>query len=154
MALGLAPEQLLAGKLLAAWSVLALAIAGTLGIPIALHALGGLEAGVVVAGYAGLLLLALSYAAVGLLASSLSQSAIAAYLLGLLGCLSLWLADKIGALVPPGVGRAVAALGSDHHFQNIAKGVLDPLDLAFYPALVLGALALAALRLRLLRWPQ
>jgi len=93
-----------------------------------------------VGGYLGLLLVAAALAAIGLATSTWTRNQIVAFILGLLVCLALWLADKVTLFVPGAVGRVLEYLSVDFHFRNIARGVIDSRDLLYY--LSLGAVAL------------
>jgi ABC-2 type transport system permease protein len=77
---------------------------------------------------------------VGLATSTWTRNQIVAFILALLFCLGLWLADKVTLFVPEAVGRVLEYLSVDFHFQNIARGVVDSRDLLYY--LSVGAVAL------------
>ncbi len=81
--------EIVLGKFLAAWTLLAAALAPTLLYLITLEAIGSPDAGPVVTGYLGLLLMGGVYIAVGVFASSLTENQIVAFIIGFLIMLKL-----------------------------------------------------------------
>ena len=148
LGLPLTPEQLVFGKILGSWILLATAFVGALGIPASLHGLGGIEPSVLAGAAVGWSALAAAFCAVGVFASTIARSQAAAYLVGLLACLGLWIIDKVAPLLPARLAPLAEALSMDHHFRGMAHGLLVLGDLTYYLAVVLGCGMLAALRLR------
>ena len=83
--------EVVAGKFFAAWVLIALALLPTLIYYIMVVFLGDIDNGPVIGGYIGLLLMAGVYIAVGLLASSLTENQIVAFIIGLLLMFALFL---------------------------------------------------------------
>jgi ABC-2 type transport system permease protein len=131
------------GKFLAAVGVMASALAMTLAYAVTIAAIGDLDLGPVVGGYLGLLLVAAALAAVGLATSIWTRNQIVAFILALLLCLALWLADKVTLFVPETIGRVLEYLSVDFHFQNIARGVVDSRDILYYLSVCAVALFVA-----------
>lgn len=132
--------EVVAGKFMGALGMMGAALACTLPYAITVSMLvakgGHFDWGPVVAGYVGLLLLAASFAAVGLWASALSRNQIVAFIISLLLCFSLYFVDKFAVLFPESVSAALQFLSVDYHFNNIARGVLDTRDGVFYLSLI------------------
>lgn len=104
--------------------------------------------GPVVGGYIGLLFLASSFIALGLLASSLTRSQIVALIVGFGLCIFFWAIDKFAILLPAKYAGFFEYLSVDHHFANISRGVIDSRDIVFYLTLTIVALLLTARALR------
>jgi len=141
--------QVILGKYLAAVAVLATALLLTLSYPLTLALLGDLDLGPVCAGYFGLLLLAASYAALGLLCSSFATTQVVAAVAGLLACIFMWITDKLAASLPGSVlTDLLRFVGFDYHFINLQRGVIDSRDLVYFASVIALSLALAVLMLR------
>ena len=141
--------ELLAGKYLGQVLFLWLALALTLPIPLVLSFGADLEAGVVVAQYAGAALLALGLGGVGLWASSLSGNQITAFIVSVAVMFVLVLVglDPLLVGLPPALSAIAAQLGVLSHFQNIARGVIDLRDAIYFATLAAIFLSLAYLAL-------
>ena len=82
--------ELVAGKFLASWGLLAAGLILTLGLPFMVAALGDLDWGPVIGGYVGALLLGAGYLAVGQFVSATTENQILAFILSLVICLVLY----------------------------------------------------------------
>ena len=98
--------------------------------------LGKLDWGPVAGGYIGAIFLGASYAAVGLLASSLTRNQIIAFIIGTAICISLTLIDKMLFFLPRTLLPFLEYLGADFHFQNISKGIIDSRDLLYFLSVI------------------
>jgi ABC-2 type transport system permease protein len=128
------------GKWLGALAVACIAIALTIGQPLALIALAAPDAGPILTGYAGLFLVAASFTALGLLASSLTESPVVAAFLGFAFVAASMACGVFGNKMASNAGTAVAWLSPLVHYDGLAEGLVDTSDLAFYllfPAAVL-----------------
>ena len=144
--------EIVLGKFLAAWVLLAAALVPTLLYLITLMALGSIDLGPVVAGYLGLLLMGGVYIAIGIFASSLTENQIVAFIISFLIVLSLFLMDKVLMYVPEGLASTMEFLGIDYHFSNIARGVIDSRDLIYFASLLGFSLLLATVSLERRKW--
>jgi ABC-2 type transport system permease protein len=136
-------HEVVLGKFLAALGVMAAALGLTLFYAVTIAAVGSLDWGPVVGGYLGLILVAAALVAVGLATSTWTRNQIVAFILALLICLALWLADKVTLLVPEALGRLLEYLSIDFHFSNVARGVIDTRDLLYYLSVCAVALFVA-----------
>ncbi len=141
MTLPVSITQMLMGKFLAALAFLAITLAVTLSYPITIATLGPLDWGAVWAGYFGLLLLGGAYLAIGLLSSSLTKNQIVAFILGFAACFLLFLMDKILLFIPAPLVGLFQYLGSDYHFQNFSRGVIDSKDVIYFLSILVVTLA-------------
>jgi ABC-2 type transport system permease protein len=144
MTLPVTEWQVVLGKYFAAVGVVALGTLLTVTYPLTLSRYGELDLGPVIGGYLGLVLIAASYVAVGLVCTTLSSSQVVAALASLVACLGFWVVDKWAFNVPGAGGKLMRFIGFDHHFENIQRGVFDTRDLIFYVSLVTVCLSIAA----------
>jgi ABC-2 type transport system permease protein len=145
-------SEIVLGKFLAAWVLVAITLLPTLLYVIVLAFLGPLDIGPAVSGYIGLLLMAAVYVGIGLLASSLTENQIVAFIISFLVILALFLLNKVLIYVPEGLASTFEFLGIDYHFSNIARGVIDSRDLIYFASLIGFSLLLATMSLERRKW--
>jgi ABC-2 type transport system permease protein len=144
--------EIVVGKFFAAWMLIALALLPTLIYYITVAFLGDIDNGPVIGGYIGLLLMAGVYIAVGLLASSLTENQIVAFIVGLLLMFALFLMDKVLVFIPDFMVSVVEYLGIDFHFSNIARGVIDTRDVVYFLSVLGFSLYLSFVSLGRRKW--
>ncbi|MGA9115543.1 MAG: ABC transporter permease [Bacteroidota bacterium] len=144
--------EIVAGKFLAAWALLAAALVPTLLYLVTMLFIGDIDPGPVVTGYLGLLLAGGVYLSLGLLASSFTENQIVAFILGFLFCFALFMADKVLPYLPEGVGSTVEFLGVDYHFSSIARGVIDTRNIVYFATVMTLALLFSTLSLERRKW--
>ncbi len=144
--------EVVAGKFLAAWALIGITLLPTLLYYVTIASLGDIDTGPVIGGYLGLLLMAGVYVAVGLLASSLTENQIVAFIVGFLVCFALFMLDKILVYVPGFMASVVEYLGTDSHYKNIARGVLDSRDVLYFLSLMGFSLYLSVASLERRKW--
>lgn len=140
------------GKYFAASTVFAVMIALTLVYPALLHRYASLEWGAVLSAYLGLLLLGLSFIAMGLFFSSLSENQIVAGILTFGFSLLFLIIGWITPFVSAGAAAVIGQLSVLEHFESFAKGVVDTNDLVYYLTFSLLFLFLCARVLESNRW--
>jgi ABC-2 type transport system permease protein len=144
--------EIVLGKFLAAWVLLATALAPTLLYVITVGALGSLDLGPVLTGYLGLLLMGGVYIAIGIFASSITENQIVAFIVSFLIILALFMMDKVLIYVPEGLASTMEYLAIDYHFSNIARGVIDSRNLIYFGSLLGFSLYLATVSLERRKW--
>jgi ABC-2 type transport system permease protein len=144
--------EIVLGKFLSAWALLAAALLPTILYAIAVGSLGSLDPGPVLAGYLGLLLVGGVYIGIGIFASSLTENQIIAFILSFLLVLGLFLLDKILIYMPEALTTAVEFLAVDYHFSSIARGVIDSRDIIYFLSLIGCTLMLATVSLQRRKW--
>jgi ABC-2 type transport system permease protein len=144
--------EIVLGKFLAAWTLLAATLAPTLVYLVTLMLLGTPDLGPVVTGYLGLMLTGGVYIAIGLFASSLTENQIVAFLIGMVIILAFFLADKVLLYMPGAIAPTVEYLGIDYHFSNIARGVIDSRDIIYFGSVLGFALMTATASLERRKW--
>ena len=145
-------SEIIFGKFFAAWALLAAALAPTLLYVFTIGSLGSLDTGPVITGYLGLLLMGGVYIAIGILASSLTENQIVAFIISFLLILALFLMDKVLMYVPESFASTMEFLSIDYHFSNIARGVIDSRDIIYFVSLLGFSLYLATLSLQRRKW--
>ena len=120
------------GKFLASVALVGAMLIPTVAYPLTVSFMGQLDWGPVVGGYVGAIFLGAAFSAVGLFASALTRNQIIAFIIGLAICFTLTLIDKMLYFLPQSLLGVFAYLGSDFHFQNIAKGIIDSRDILYF----------------------
>jgi len=124
--------DIIIGKFLASVGFVVAILIPTLAYPITVTMLGQLDWGPVFGGYIGALLLGAAFSAIGLFASTLTRNQIIAFITGMAICFTLTLIDKILFFLPRSLLGILSYLGSDVHFQNISKGIIDTRDVIYF----------------------
>jgi len=139
----LSGRHIVLGKFLGLLAFLVLLISS---VPLMLYTLAlgtPLDHGLMLSNMLGLLLLAASYAALGLYVSALTTQPVIAALGALAVLLGLWLAD-IGTAAELSPWHAISPL---NHFQNFNTGLLDSGDATYFVLFTVTFLLLAMKRL-------
>ena len=135
--------QVIIGKFLSTWILIAIALAFTIPYYITVSTLRPIDHGAVWAGYLALLLMSASYIAIGLFASSISNNQIVGFLLALLiGIFFHIIFNILSASFTGLLGNIMHYLSLSTHFESISRGVIDTKDLIYFFSLI--ALGLAA----------
>jgi ABC-2 type transport system permease protein len=145
-------SEIVIGKFLGSFVFVALMVALTGVYPLILFAYGNPETGVVLGGYLGLLLLATSFVAVGILTSSFTDNQIIAAVSCLVSLLLLyiiaWPADNAGETI----GALLRYVSLTEHFAQMVKGVIDSKDLVYFATVIVLALFLTHRSVESIRW--
>lgn len=126
-----------AGKFLAAWAFVGLALALTFPLWLTVNYLGDPDNGVVAAAYLGSLGLAGGYLAIGSCLSAATRSQVIAFVLTVVTCFLLLLAghelvlDAFQEWAPLPLVEGIASLSFLSHFNSISRGVIDLRDLLY-----------------------
>lgn len=145
-------SEIVAGKFLGVVAFL-IVMLGLTGIyPLILLMYGNPEVGVIAAGYLGLFLLAIAFAGVGLLTSSLTENQIIAAVSCLVVLLLLyvisWPAETSGAVL----GAILKYLSLTEHFGEMVKGIIQTKDLVYFASVIVLALFLTHRSVESVRW--
>jgi len=119
------PFQIVMGKFLAAFSIMLLAIAGTLTYVLILLFHSSMEIGPVISGYLGLCFLSAAYIGIGLIASTFSESQIVAGIVGFGASLLLMLLYSFG-------GDLVKQISPISHYLEFANGIIEVKHLVYF----------------------
>ena len=132
------PGQAIAGKMLAAWAFLALALVLTFPIPVTAAWLGKPDWGVILSGYIASFLLAGAYLSVGMFTSALTRNQVISFILAVVLGLFLILAgfqpvtELLSQWAPTWLVDGVAAFSFMPHYEALQRGVLDLRDFVYF----------------------
>ena len=144
------------GKFVGCLSLLLIALAITLPLPITVAILGKLDFGPVIAGYLATFLLGAAYLSIGLFVSSRAENQIVSLIASVAVCGFFYL---IGTKVVTNffgndAGEWLRLLGTGSRFDAITRGVIDLRDLYYYLSLIAVFLALNTYSLEKERWSR
>ena len=144
--------EIVAGKFIAAACFTLIMVGLAWIFPLILMVFGNPEVGVMFAGYLALALLAVTFAAVGLFTSSLTQNQIIAAIssFGLLILLYVisWPAEAGGGAA----WALLKYLSLPEHFSTMVRGVIDSSDIVFFLSMMIVALFLTQRSVESARW--
>lgn len=130
--------QAILGKFLAAWLILALALALTFPMVITVNYLGDPDNGVIFAGYLGSLLVAGTYLSVSMAMSATTRNQVVAFITAVVGCLFLLLAgwppitQMLINWAPHWVVDTVAGFSVIPHYDAFQRGIVAVQDLLYF----------------------
>lgn len=127
--------EVVVGKYLAGLFVISVSLLLTLFVPISLSWVTELEWGVVLTSYLGALLISSVYIALGAWTSTLTNNQIVSLLIAIAFSLVM-----VGIGYPPvvkflndsmGIGNIIGWFGTDSHFREFSKGLINPVGLIY-----------------------
>lgn len=134
-------RDIIMGKFLATVAFVGVMLTPTLFYAITVTLLGKLDWGPVIGGYIGALLLGAAFSAIGLLASSMTRNQVVAFIIGMAVCVCLaLLTDFLLFFLPDSVVNLFQYFSAKHHFQGIAKGVVDSRNILYFLSVCFVAL--------------
>jgi ABC-2 type transport system permease protein len=142
------------GKFLAGAIFLGITLLLSVTIPISISFIGELDWGIVIASYLGAWLLGLSFLAIGLFISSLTDNQIIAFIISIASCFVIFIIgeDLVTYFIPGFLFGIFQYLGLGYHFNSISRGVLDSRDLLYYLALIFFFLYLNTRQIESRKW--
>lgn len=151
--------QIILGKYLACLALVAFALLPTILYYYTVYQLGSpkgnLDGGAILGSYIGLFLLAASFVAIGLFASSLSNNQIVAFIFAAFLCFLFHWGFDFFSRMPFFVGRGddvVQMFGIDYHYISISRGILDTRDLLYFFSVISIFLLLTLTSLGRRKW--
>lgn len=138
----LTDRQIIAGKFLAAFLLIAITLALTLPYYITVANIGKIDHSAVLMGYLGLLFMSAVYISIGMLASSITGNQIVAFLIALF--IGIFFHLIFGLLATGTTGWLSVLLNYmslSTHYESMARGVIDSKDLIYFGSIVVLALA-------------
>ena len=146
--------QFVLGKFVGCLTLIIIALAITLPLPITVAWLGELDWGPVFAGYLATFMLGAAYMSIGLFVSARSDNQIVSLISATALCLLLFVlgTNTLTDLVGYRAGEWLRALGTGSRFDAITRGVLDLRDLYYYLSIIAVFLALNTYVLERERW--
>jgi len=150
--LPLRDTEIVFGKYLAAMGLVVVALAMTLPWAITIEAVGDPDWGPIMGGYLGLLLMCSAYVSIGLMSSAWTENQVVGFVIGFVICFGFFLMGKVLPLVPEVLVPVLENLSFDHHFQNIARGVIDSRNVLYYLSVTCFCLFVADQALERRKW--
>jgi len=151
--------EIVLGKFLAAAGFVLLLVLLVALFPGILFAYGDPEIEKTVSGLLGLLLVGLTYVAIGGFASSVTGSQVIAFVLSFVLLLLLWMLSFLADLGAAGgpVGQSAVAgfvrwLSTADHFQRLTQGIISTADLAYFVTMIGSFLLLTKAAVESVRW--
>jgi len=135
-------SQIVWGKLLGAFIVVAIAIVPTVIYAFsiqALSAVGGIDVGSTIGSYIGLLLLGAVFTSVGVCASSFTNNTVVAFIAGAFMCFLLYNGFEAISKLPVfnnGLDYYIEMLGIKFHYHSISRGVVDIRDIVYFAGVI------------------
>lgn len=129
--------EVVIAKFFAGLGLIATAVIATIPIPITVSLIGSLDWGPVIGGYFGLILLGAAYLSISLFLSSLTESQIIAFILGVVVSFGIFIMGT--PIIGSGnglLGSFLQYLGLGWHFESIARGVVDTSDVIYYLSVI------------------
>lgn len=132
MTLPVTDTEIVAGKFIAAILSCAAMIAPTLLYIVTLVVFGSPDAGPLIGGYLGALLLSVMFCSIGTFASSLTKNQIVSFFVAFIISIALTMLDQFLIFFPGGIVSFFSYLSAQNHFAAISKGIIDTRDLLYF----------------------
>jgi len=139
--------RIVLGKWAAAWTIVVVALVPCLVHFFAVYAMaepqGNVDSGAFFGSFFGLMLISLTYTAIGTFCSSLTKSQIVSFILGVCGCALFYYGfDLCSSLLSDGNAvNAISRIGGHSHYLSIARGVMDLRDVVYFIGVAAAFLA-------------
>jgi ABC-2 type transport system permease protein len=130
--------EVVAGKFLASFALLAIVVLLSITIPITIAIIGHPDPGQIVGQYLGALLMGAAYLAIGLWISSLTENQIIAFIIGVVVIFVLFIISTPFILMrlPAFISPFFTFVGLGSHFESINRGVIDSRDIIYYLSII------------------
>lgn len=136
--------QFIAGKFLASFLLIAIALGLTLINYFSIWNIGPVDHGQVWTGYFGLLLMSSAYISIGILCSALTKNQIEAFLLSIfIGLFFHLIFGWVAAMFSGFMAEVLNYISVTTHYLSITRGVVDSKDIIYFVSIVFIGLFLA-----------
>ncbi len=140
--------QVVKGKFLATFVLIAITLALTLPYYVTISFIGPIDHGAALSGYFGLLLMSAAYISLGIFASSITSNQIVAFLLTLImGIFFQILFGMLSSAFSGTTADVLAYLDMRSHYENIIRGVIDSKDIIYFLSIVILGLGASEISL-------
>lgn len=137
-------RQVVLGKFLSAFLLVLLALLFTIPYVVTIANIGDIDAGQVLCGYLGMLLMSAMYISIGLYTSSITSNQVVAFLAALFIGLFFHILFGILAQQFTGwTGQLLEGLSLTSHLESISRGVVDSRDLIYFISFTIIGILLA-----------
>ncbi len=131
-------KDIVIGKYLAVFASSIVMLVPTLFYVLTCCAFGSPDAGPIIGGYIGAMLLAAAFCAIGVFSSAITKNQIIAFFVAFSICIVLTFLDNFAILLPAVAVPVVKFISASSHFESVARGVLDTRDLIYFVSVALG----------------
>jgi ABC-2 type transport system permease protein len=151
-------REIVYGKYLASVALVLIALLPGLIYYISVYQLGAtpgnLDIGGTIGAFIGLFFLAAVYASAGILASSLTDNQVIAFIIAVTICFIMFIGFDSFAYLPglKKVDEVVIRLGINEHYKSISRGVIDIRDVAYFLAVITIFNELTVFKLQSHKW--
>jgi ABC-2 type transport system permease protein len=128
--------DIVAGKYVASLISSVVLLVPTLFYVITCAIFGNPDAGPIVGGYIGAILLAASFCAIGVFASSVTKNQILSFFIGIAICIFLCMISAFVQLMPAALASFVTFFSATSHFDSISRGIIDTRDVLYFVSLI------------------
>lgn len=133
--------QIIAGKFLASFLLIVIALALTFPYVITVSSLGNLDAGATFSGYLGLALMSGAYISIGIFSSSITNNQIVAFLITLfIGIFFHLIFGLLSSGFTGLTGQILDYLSLQTHFQSLTRGVITLSDIIYFLSVIFTGL--------------
>ncbi|MDD3472680.1 MAG: ABC transporter permease subunit [Syntrophaceae bacterium] len=140
------------GKYCAAILVLLAMLLGTLSYPIMLWRFGGIDTGVFLTGYLGLIMMGAAFVGLGIFVSLMTENQIIAAALSFGLALMFWIISWTSSFVGQTAGAVLKQLSILERLESFHKGVISLADVSFFILFSAFFIFLSLRSLESLRW--
>lgn len=152
MTLPIKDWQMVLGKFLAAYILIAITIFLTLIHYVSISFLGEPDVGATVGGYIGVILIVGVYLSIGIFCSALTQNQIIAFIISFVIIFFFFMLSSVTVFFSGFMASIIEYLSIDYHFNNISRGVIDSRDLIYYFSMMFLFLFLTVQVLESRKW--
>lgn len=142
------------GKFLASYFVFIVMTVISLIYPVILLAFGGVFSVQIAGGYLGFILLGATFTAIGVFASSLSESQVVAAVISFVMLLIMWLADSMSSAVGGFMSKGLSWISLMSRYSDFTRGILGLSPVVYYLSFVAVFLFLTIRVIEKRRWSQ
>ncbi|MBM3177057.1 MAG: gliding motility-associated ABC transporter permease subunit GldF [Bacteroidetes bacterium] len=148
---------IVAGKFLAAWTLVFLALLPTVTYYFSVYELGNppgnLDTPGFLGSWLGLMLLAGVFTSFGILGSSITNSQIVSFLVSALLCFLMWTGwESMAEILSWADATIIRQLGIFNHYESIGRGLIDSRDLVYFLSLIVINLTVSLTILASRKW--
>jgi ABC-2 type transport system permease protein len=147
--------ELVVGKWLGGFLFLLVLVAITLIFPFFLNLITdpGIDQGILVSGYLGILLICASLVAIGVAVSAFFSNQIAAFFVTLLVVMALWLIGTPARVLGATGSNLLTYLDfSEHFYPTLYQGIINLADIVYYLSVTALALFIGTVAVEVRRW--
>jgi len=113
------------------------------------------DSGAIIGSYTGLVFLAATFTAIGILCSALTSNQVVAFLVALFACYILYSGFEALSKIPAftaGIDYYLSMVGMSFHYESISRGIIDTRDVVYFISVIILFVSLTRLSLNRRTW--